>query len=121
MITSLGLPEAELTYGPDIAWIHTTVIDEDNVKAEDIEHVYPGMTKIKISFLNVEKFEEFSDDMVHSGAAPERAIADVKLIDNVDNTWSIFGVELFRIEETANYSVMDITLFGYWREPRDDN
>lgn len=119
MITSLGLPEAELTYGPDIALIHPEVLDEDNIKAEDnIEHIYTGMTKIEISFLNVEAFEEFSDDIVHSGAAPERAIADVKLIDNVDNTWNIFGVEVFRIEETASYSVMDITLFGYWMEPR---
>lgn len=93
-------------------------VNRDNIDKRLSKVVYGGMEHIQLDFLDVEEFEEFSDDIVHSGAEPETVMADVKIIQP-DGEFSIFGVELFRVEETANWTIMRVDLYGYYKEPEE--
>lgn len=94
------------------------LVDPSKVEKRLSEVMYDGMVHIQLDFLDVEEFEEFSDDIVHSGAEPETVMADVKIIQP-DGKFSIFGVELFRVEETANWTIMRVDLYGYYKEPEE--
>ena len=80
---------------------------------ETVEPIYSGMSAIKIDFLDVDAFEYWSDLIIGCGALPEFEIATLTVLRNF-MPMQLFGIEVFKIIETANWEKMQINLFGYF-------
>lgn len=95
-------------------WWATEIAQTD---AFDVE--YEGMTKIICNFNSIEEFTRVSIELVNSGAMPEESIVDVQISDLELEEDILFGCELFNIFESADYTTMQVVLYGYYREDDD--
>lgn len=80
---------------------------------ETVEPIYIGMSVIKIDFLDVDAFEYWSDLVIGCGALPALEIAKITVLKNFIPMQE-FGIEVYKIIETANWEKMQINLFGYF-------
>lgn len=76
------------------------------------DHNMGMVTVVEINLLDVEVFENFSDTLVHSGIRRDEKWIDISVFDSNELIINL-ATELFKIEESANYATMKITLYGY--------